>query len=313
MKGLDKGSFRMCTIGNSLLPAEGPKSLNTVLNFDGVDGLTLHDGFLADSEAILTAGHYLSMVQTLYVDASATDSPIVIGVDKSGQIVIVKGRTQGWYPVVAPNKWIFTFKCAVAAVVPVILCNYQVAPAVWDATHPTSTMRAGRNLLVDTTDITTANWTLNGGSRTATTTTDNTASVATYVTQAASLWTYGAHVASVSVAKDSTTSRFPMLGLSFAGGTTRSYRVLLNTSTGEYLAGATSGISAGVVDEGASWRLWVSGAPQAGNTGVSVYFFPARRETWGNPDASEIAAEGTAGATRFMLDLGSQLYSYVAP
>jgi hypothetical protein len=93
--------------------------------------------FTIDEQTVVQGSDQFGMVQTLWIDTSMTDAILLVSVTKSGQTLVVKGRTQGYYPVAAPNAWQLTFTCLDAlAVVPLVLCNYQVAPGVWAATHP---------------------------------------------------------------------------------------------------------------------------------------------------------------------------------
>lgn len=113
-------------IGNSLTPAEGPWAIFTVLNF------VLDTSFELNGINLLQPGQVFSMVQTLYLDASQTDSNVTVLVQKSGQVIRIKGRTQGYYPVIAPDIWDMVISCYDAvAQIPVALLNYQVTPGAW--------------------------------------------------------------------------------------------------------------------------------------------------------------------------------------
>jgi hypothetical protein len=119
------------TIGNSLTPIEGPRALVVPLDF------SLDTDFSLDSLNVIQGQQEkFSMVQTVYVDLSRTDASLIITVGKSGQQIIAKGRTQGYYPIVAPNQWLLGFSCADAlAKVLILVCNYAVAPGIWSATQ----------------------------------------------------------------------------------------------------------------------------------------------------------------------------------
>lgn len=133
MQFLGKTQVTKWSIGASLMPAEGPRIISSVLDFS-IDG-DIPPSFTADATNITGGTSEFSMVQSVYVDTSATDAAVVITVGKAGQTIIAKGRTQGWYPVTAPNSWVLKFACAdVNAKVSVILANYAVSPAVWGAT-----------------------------------------------------------------------------------------------------------------------------------------------------------------------------------
>jgi hypothetical protein len=126
MTPISNAQVTIWQVGNSLTPAEGPWAIFTSLNF------ALDQGFELNGINLLQPGQVFSMVQTLYIDASQTDSNITVLVQKSGQVIRIKGRTQGYYPVVAPDIWDMVITCYdLNAVVPVALLNYQVMPGAW--------------------------------------------------------------------------------------------------------------------------------------------------------------------------------------
>ena len=130
MQQIGKTQVTKWQIGNSLMPAEGPRVISTLLDF-----AVQNDGFVFDSQNIVGDKESFSMVQSIFIDAQFTDDKVTVTVAKSGQVIIAKGRTQGWYPVCAPNTWFLQVTCTDAnAKVPCILANYQVAPGYWPTT-----------------------------------------------------------------------------------------------------------------------------------------------------------------------------------
>jgi hypothetical protein len=126
MTPISNAQVTIWQIGNSLTPGEGPWAIFTSLNF-GND-----QSFELNGINLLQPGQVFSMVQTLYLDASNTDANVTVLVQKSGQIIRIKGRTQGYYPVIAPDIWDMIVTCFDgAAVIPVALLNYQVTPGAW--------------------------------------------------------------------------------------------------------------------------------------------------------------------------------------
>lgn len=114
-------------IYNAQVPLEGPKAIPLVLDFTSVADATLDGKPLLDATKI-------SMVQTIYIDTSATDNAVSVTVGNSGQVVKVKGRTQGYYPVFAPNPFSFGFHSGGTGdgdLVPIYLLNFPVSPAQW--------------------------------------------------------------------------------------------------------------------------------------------------------------------------------------
>jgi hypothetical protein len=127
MTVLGQNGISTWTLGNTLIPAEGMKAICTVLNFGTDNTFDMAQQNLVQNTAPF------SMVQTVFVDTSNTDDPVVITCGKGGQQIVAKGRTQGYYPVIAPNNWDLSFFCSDAGgpLVFVALCNFQVQPAVW--------------------------------------------------------------------------------------------------------------------------------------------------------------------------------------
>lgn len=119
------GQFSDYKIGNQLAPKEGPKAIPVLLPFTNAVTLVPID---------LTTQQYqarFSMCQTLYIDLSGTDSSLTVLVENINQTIIAKGRTQGYYPVLAPAPTKLDFSSAAAQNVPVVLINVPIAGAVW--------------------------------------------------------------------------------------------------------------------------------------------------------------------------------------
>ena len=128
MTTIGKGQVGIWATGNGLEPLEGPKAIVTTLNF-GLD-----NQFDINQLNVLPQGDtaLMSMVQTVFINTSNTDDPVTVTMQKSGQAIVAAGRTQGYYPVIAPNNWDLTVSCSdINALVFVALLNYEVRPAVW--------------------------------------------------------------------------------------------------------------------------------------------------------------------------------------
>jgi hypothetical protein len=121
------GIFSDFKVGNQRNPKEGPKVIPLNLDFAALVTYTID----------LTTQQYqtrISMVQTVYVDASGTDSQIEITVRNVNQVIIAKGRTQGYYSILAPAPTILDISSLADAIVPVHLINVPIAGAVWPTT-----------------------------------------------------------------------------------------------------------------------------------------------------------------------------------
>lgn len=82
------------------------------------------------------------------------------------------------------------------------------------------------------------------------------------------------HVLSIKVEKTGPLAYYPLLRMTFSGGTNVLYGVGLNTNTGEVVKKDSSASVVGVRDEGDAWRIWVTGNSND-NTTVRGEFFPA--------------------------------------
>lgn len=126
MTPISSNGIVLWQLGNSLLPSEGPASISTSLNF------ALDTQFDLNALNLVSPGQTFSMVQCIFIDTSNTDQQVTVTAQKSGQVIKAQGRTQGYYPVVAPNLWDLVVGCSDAlAIVPVVLLNYCVPPGQW--------------------------------------------------------------------------------------------------------------------------------------------------------------------------------------
>jgi hypothetical protein len=114
-------------IGNQIIPNEGPRAIPLNLDFTNATGKT---SYLVDLSVVQYQTR-MSMVQTVYIDLSGTDSPLEIQVQGTNQTVTAKGRTQGYYNVLAPAPTRLQITCLANAVIPVALINVPIAGAVW--------------------------------------------------------------------------------------------------------------------------------------------------------------------------------------
>lgn len=128
------GSFNSSQLGNLQVanqtsPAEGPRCIPLGLNFE-----TATPGATVSIPIDLSVQQYqtrISMVQTLFLDLSQTDSPVSVKVEGTNQVLIAKGRTQGYYPCLAPAPTRFTFSSAANAIIQAVMINVPIAGAVW--------------------------------------------------------------------------------------------------------------------------------------------------------------------------------------
>src|SRR5574337_710353 len=102
---LNAGSLANLAIDNQQIPNEGSKAVPVLLDF------TVSNQYTLDLQNIQSRG-FLSMIQTMYIDMSASDVPMIVNINGSQQNITAKGRTQGYYTVMCPNPVKLTFTCA---------------------------------------------------------------------------------------------------------------------------------------------------------------------------------------------------------
>lgn len=121
----DNQHIQNLALDNQQIPQEGSKAAPIRLDF------TLADSYSLDTQNIMARG-FLSMVQTLFIDMSSTDVAMTILINGSGQRLVIKGRTQGYYNVMAPSPVKMIFTCAGGPQdVLVWLINVPVPGHVW--------------------------------------------------------------------------------------------------------------------------------------------------------------------------------------
>lgn len=122
------------SVNNMELPdgpsGEGPRAIPVPLDF------TASASYQIDLSQIEQQAK-MSMVQTVYVDLSGIDTQVTILVAGTGQLLTLKGRTNGYYPVLCPNPSKL-FVTSIAGVlppgtppVPMFLVNVPILCQVW--------------------------------------------------------------------------------------------------------------------------------------------------------------------------------------
>lgn len=119
--------YQYTRIYNQTRPTEGPKCIPITHDFS----VALQNPFhidLTQNEVQTRFG----MVQTIFVDLSGSDNTITFTIEGTNQRIVAKGRTQGYYPVLAPNPTKIDVKSSANTdVVPMTLINVPVAGVVW--------------------------------------------------------------------------------------------------------------------------------------------------------------------------------------
>lgn len=124
----DAGSYVRLGTHNMVLPPEGPKVYPNTLDFRGANTQVL------DFIAQIQAG-FISFVQSIYVDNSLNESPLVIVTDQVQQRVVIPPHACAYMPLVISDSALITFTTTQANNLTVQVCvlNTPVTPYVWSA------------------------------------------------------------------------------------------------------------------------------------------------------------------------------------
>lgn len=129
------------TLGNVVIPIEGPKVAEITLNFNGNANQTV------DLSQLIQNGT-LSFVQCVYVDNHDNPNSLTITPQLTNLRVIVPANSQGFYSVLAPNMPVFTVSSTAGNYsVTLGFLNVPVQPDQWGAASLGSVTIAGQPLL----------------------------------------------------------------------------------------------------------------------------------------------------------------------
>lgn len=123
---VNANQLRNLLLENQLVPSEGPKATVVLLDFTNTGSYQL-DGLLLEQLG------YQSMIQTLFIDLSNTANALTVTLLGSGQKIVAKARTAGYYPVLCPNPPKIQFDSTTPGdnPIPVFLINVPIAGVVW--------------------------------------------------------------------------------------------------------------------------------------------------------------------------------------
>lgn len=121
----DSAQLRILQTDNQDIPNDGPRTLPLTFDF------TAYDSYVVDLGSLEQQGR-ISMVQTVFVDTSGTDKALTIKSRGSNQVLTVKGRTNGYYNILASSPTVLEFTCVGGpAALSCQLVNVPIAGAVW--------------------------------------------------------------------------------------------------------------------------------------------------------------------------------------
>lgn len=125
IRNVDQNALQACQLDNQFIPKEGAKAITFLLDF------TLSDSYALDTELFQQRG-FIGSIQTCYIDMGDSDVAMSVVFNTSNQRIIAKGRTQGFYCVLAPSpfKLVFTSKGG-AQNVRVFFLNVPIPGMVW--------------------------------------------------------------------------------------------------------------------------------------------------------------------------------------
>ena len=115
------------TIYNSLMPKEGPKSVNLALDFSTQTSITV-DFTLATMQTVI------SVVQSLWCDNSQSAAEIDFEIENTGQVIRVPAGSMATLPVIAASKPKILVTSASGLIIPVLFLNVPLPSAVWALT-----------------------------------------------------------------------------------------------------------------------------------------------------------------------------------
>lgn len=126
---IDPNSIIVLQDFGAQFPRENARALALPLNFGLISDPA--SGFILDYSNKQSTGK-ISMIQTVFVDTSQTDAQVTVILGSSQQLITVKGRTQGYYPVVSPNPFrVQVISPGCVDLVGLYFMNYPVAPCQW--------------------------------------------------------------------------------------------------------------------------------------------------------------------------------------
>jgi hypothetical protein len=108
---------------NQTVPPMGPVAARFVFDFTATQEFS-------EDLTLDVQQKKIDQIQGIYIDANDTNQPVTVTFSGSGQRIIAKGGTQGYYPVLATNPPGFKIDCA-AGVVTIYLYNMPVPGQTW--------------------------------------------------------------------------------------------------------------------------------------------------------------------------------------
>jgi len=124
---IDQQTVQYVTIKNQLVATgKGPLAARLVVDF------TAQNSYDLDMQNAQSLNQF-DLCQTIFVDNSAGGAAVTITIKGSGQVIVVKAGTQGYFNVMCPNPIQINFTSAGGSVVTVFLIDVAIPGATWSA------------------------------------------------------------------------------------------------------------------------------------------------------------------------------------
>lgn len=137
--------FSELGIYNALIPQEGPRIIPIVVDF------SQGQSQLLDFQQAFALKR-ISNIQSAWVDNSATNIPVVITIANTGQNIIVRGRAQGYIPLLAQAETKVTVtSVGNTGVFRISVANVPIDSILYSTVNNTNTYDGSGNLLVSDT------------------------------------------------------------------------------------------------------------------------------------------------------------------
>jgi len=129
MSNLNQEQIQMLPIKNQLIVQgnRGPLAARIVLDFTATQDYDL------DLQQMQSTNQF-DLCQTIFIDNADGGAALTITINGSGQRIVAKAGTQGYYNVLCPNPIKLHFNSAGGAICNVFLIDVAIPGAVWPTT-----------------------------------------------------------------------------------------------------------------------------------------------------------------------------------
>lgn len=128
MANTPQQSIQFVPIQNQLVLTgkKGPMAARVIIDF------TVQNSFDLDMQQVQSTNQF-DLCQTVFIDNSAGGSAVTVTIAGSGQVIVAKPGSQGYYNVLCPNPIKMNFQSAGGAVCTIFLIDVAIPGAVWSA------------------------------------------------------------------------------------------------------------------------------------------------------------------------------------